>query len=683
MKKSQIAVLIVLAVLDLAVLCGLGFAVYSTTTHVPAQQQAVILPTATPSPTTPPPTPTEEVYEPVFEPGECPFTPPADVTVECGAVIVPEARAGDLHDTIRLAVAVYHSTSADHSPDPVIYLTGGPGGASVEASTFYYPKFAAPILKHRDIVFLDQRGTGLSEPLLDCPEIKELYLQDLIHATPAGEREPLYTETLLACHDRLVQEGANLSAYTSSANAADVHDVATALGYEQVNLYGISYGTRLALTVMRDFSTTVRSAVLDSVLPVEARPYLEGFDTGEQALNVLFTECAADAGCNTAYPDLEKVFHSLVEQLNNEPITVTASTPMGQPYTTTVDGVAFRNAVVWGLHISSLIPIVPQSIYDVRDGDYATLGYALSLPAWVYGDISLGMMVSVNCHEQIFTITPEEIDASLAQSHQTASVGLGDVYGTGQEMFSICEQWGAAPFDPLDNQPVVSDIPTLIISGEYDPTTPPSFGRQAAANLSHSYVYEIPGQGHAPSVGEESECPLSIIEAFLAVPTTDPYRVCVARMEGPRFILPFDSVDGNDITFEPFVDQEYGLEGVVPGGWESVMPGFYSRHAHPLDVVQIGMQTSFVAKDEWLDWLSTQFQQTGLGGPAQLAGEREANGFTWTLYTATYKNNLVDLALADAGGTTMLVLLLSNADEHATLYEQVFIPVVDALTPLN
>ena len=680
MKKSQIAVLIVLAVLYLVVLCGLGFAVYSTTTRTPDQPQAATLPTPSLTPS-PPPTPTEETYNPVFEPGECPFDPPADVTVECGYVIVPEARAGDLDDTIRLAVAVYHSASDNPAPDPVIYLTGGPGGQDVAQSDYYYDKFAAQIL-NRDIIFFDQRGTGLSEPMLDCPEIKELYLQNQMHAIPASEREPRYTETLMACRDRLVSEGANLAAYTSTASAADVNDIAGALGYERLNLYGISYGTRLALTVMRDFPTLVRSAVLDSVLPVEARSYLEGDDTIEQALNVLFAGCAADPKCHAAYPDLETVFYELVEQLNSAPVTVEALSET-RPYTTTVDGIEFKSAIVWGLYVSSLIPIVPQAIYDVRDGDYTMLGYTMSLPAWAYEDISLGMMASVNCHEQVFTITPEEIDASLAQSHQTASVGLNDVYGSGQELFSICEQWGAAPFDPLDDQPVVSDIPALIISGEYDPTTPPSYGQQAAANLSHSHMFEIPGQGHAPSVGEASECVLSIVAAFLDAPTGDPYRTCIANLESPQFVVPSESATGEEITFEPFVNQEYEIKGIVPSGWMDVGLSFYNRHTHPLDIVQIGMQTSLADKEEWLDWLSTQFQRVGLDGAPQFAGEREANGFIWTLYTAAYKGNPVDLALADADDTTMLVVLLSNNDEHAALYERVFVPVVDALLPLE
>ena len=176
---------------------------------------------------------------------------------------------------------------------------------------------------------------------------------------------------------------------------------------------------------------------------------------------------------------------------------------------------------------------------------------------------------------------------------------------------------------------------------------------------------------------------MSIVEAFLAVPTADPYRVCIARMEEPQFVLPFDSVGGDGVTFDLFVSQEYGVRGIVPRGWVEVGMGFYNRRAYPLDIVQIGMQASPASKEEWLEWFSTEFQRVGLDGAPQLAGEREANGLDWILYTATYDGNPVDLALAAADDVTVLVALLSNTDEHAALYDQVFVPVVDALLPLE
>jgi pimeloyl-ACP methyl ester carboxylesterase len=684
MTKRQKTILVVLAILNLAVLVGLGFTVYRTMTNLPEPLPLVRLPTPTntpPSTPTPAPTPTL-AYAPTFASADCLFRVPAGATVECGFVSVPEDRDGDLADTIRLSVAVYRSSSDSPAPDPVVYLHGGPGGRALGPLASRYEEFIVPLLKERDLVVFDQRGAGLSEPRLDCSELKLLYLDDLQHKLPADEREIRYTNALTTCHDRLVSDGANLAAYTSAASAADVRDVVTVLNYEQVNLYGVSYGTRLAQTVMRDFPEIVRSAVLDSVLPVEVNPYAESAATRTYVLSALFDACAADLACSAAYPELKTVFYDLVARLDAEPITVRVPNPLGgQSYDAIVNGAGLTSAVMWGLHSSSTIPLVPQAIYDVHAGDYSRLGYALALPAMIYEDTSLGVMISINCHEQIFTSTPEELEAGLAGYHLTEAVGLSSIYESGESLFSLCRMWDAAPFDPRETEPLVSDIPTLIFAGEYDPTTPSAFGRQLADNLGQARLVEFPGEGHAPSPDGAGGCPLSLALAFLDDPTAGLDKSCVSELDEPRFVVPFTSTAA--VRFKRFTDEEYGITGIVPRDWKAIGSGFYNRAASALDPTQLGIQSAHVTTAVWLHWLAKQYRYIGFddGQVPQFVGERQANGLTWGLHAAEFEGNPVDLALAEADGLTLLVVLLSVRSEHDAVYEALFLPVVDATLP--
>lgn len=629
-------------------------------------------PTVTLEPPTPTlkPTPTETSSSPTFVPTSCAFEIPEDAVIKCGLVRVPENRNLPLTstETISVSVAVYRSPRETLASDPVVFLQGGPGSPAIEWTTYFYQEFVAPILKRHDFIVLDQRGAGLSEPLLDCPALKMLYLQDMQQNFSAIERETRYTEVLQACRDRLTSDGVDLSAYTSVASAADVRDVVRALGYEQINLYGISYGTRWAQVVMRDYPELVRSAVLDSALPLNVRLYDETIPGIDRALAALFDDCAADPACDAAYPELETEFRALVEQLDSQPITVTATSPFnGQPYDITVSGSTLTTAIEWALHSPAHISLIPQAIHDIHHGDYTYLEHHLSLPLETYADLALGLKMSVDCHEQILVSTPADLQAEL--------------YGGGDVLFDICNTWGAAPFDPQQSKPLVSDTPTLILAGEYDPTTPATFGRQIHENLRHSYFFEFPERGHAPSIGAADSCPLEIVLTFLDDPASDPDSACIAEMEGSQFVVPFTGAE--EVTFESFTSDEYGVRGIIPEGWQAIGEGFYNRQASALDPTQLGIQSASVSAEEWVAWLSDQFQYTGFDADPMRAGEYNANGLTWTLYTAKFKEHPVDMALAERNGSTLLVVMLSQADERDALYEAVYLPVIDALKPID
>jgi len=225
---------------------------------------------ATPTVVAPEPTATvEPTQEPVatFEEAPCPFEVPEGAMVECGFVVVPEDHSDPTGPTIRLAVAVLKDQSGEHQPDPVMLLTGGPGEKTVANGPALAPVLA-PIHPNRDLILFDQRGVGLSEPALECPEFVQA-LFDLLDEPDPNVALQARFDALMACRDRLMSEGHNLSAYNTVQNAADVDAIRVALGYDQVNLYGGSYGSLLAQATMRDHPEGIRSVAINSVLPLE------------------------------------------------------------------------------------------------------------------------------------------------------------------------------------------------------------------------------------------------------------------------------------------------------------------------------------------------------------------------------------------------------------------------------
>ena len=657
----------------------------SPTPDVAATVQAAVAATQTAQPTnTPIPTPTItiRVDAPIYKQARCTFDIPQGADVECGFVNVPEDRNGDSANTIQIAVAIYHRAAGSPASAPVVYLQGGPGSSAVNWIPSFYEGYIAPITAKHDLIVFDQRGVGLSKPALDCPELTSAYLDELKHGLSNEMRTLRYSAALLACRDRLKEQGVNLAAYTTRASAADVHDLITALGYRQVNLYGTSYGGRLALTIMRDYPEMVRAAMLDSPVPLEAKTYNDAAANAESALNVLFEHCAADPACNAAYPKLETTFYDLVDRLSTQPITVEVANPLnGQPYEITLGGVGLMNGVIWGLSSSEYLPLVPQAISDVSQGDYTVLSYYAALPLATYSDVSLGLQASIDCHEQIFATTPKEIEDSFAAHPRTKAYGLSGVYGSPSTPFSICKTWGAAPFDPADNQPLHSAIPTLIIAGEYDPTTPPAYSRQIAQNLSHSYLFEFPGQGHAPSINVAPQCPLQMALEFLADPATRPDDACLKAMTDVPFITPLK--DSRAIQLESFTNAEYGIKGQRPVGWEPAEYNHYSRQRTILDPTQLGIQSDRISIQQWLTWLMGHFAQQGLKAAPQFVREHKANGLTWKLYVAESDGKPVDLAFAEAGERTLGVLLTSGPRDHQVLYDAVFLPVINSVVPIK
>lgn len=452
-------------------------------------------------------------YTPVFEPGPCRFGVPAGYDPQCGDLLVPENRARTATRMIRLHAAIFRSRSPNPAPDPVIHLAGGPGSSSLDSAGYMLRQGLNAVLDRSDLILFDQRGTGASQPLLDCPERETANPALLQRGLTAPGSSEIIVQAFRACRERLLAEGVDLSAYTSAASAADVDDLRQALGYAQVNLYGVSYGTRMALTILRDFPGSVRSAVLDSTYPPQAHLYTALPASAARAFDVFF------ARQNDRHPGLREAFYALVDQLNTRPAEVPYG-PGGANYTARLDGGLLMDVLLVGLYNPSVAETMPEMIAGVRQGDYTLLWNRLNL--YLDSSGAPGMTMAVQCAEEILFASPQD---AYAQP-ETVPPSVTEFFAASvQPLWEVCREWHPDSPDPRENQPVASDVPVLILAGAGDPITPPDWGRQAVQTLPRSRFVELPGQGHWTT--RSSACALSLALSFWQDPAADLDTTCV------------------------------------------------------------------------------------------------------------------------------------------------------------
>ena len=645
----------------------------------------IALPTDTTSPTPlvatilPSPIPTI-VYTPTFTSKPCTFNIPTGAVVNCGFLTVPEDRTDPNSLQIQLAVAVFRSTSANPEPDPVIFLQGGPGGEAVTMSAAAFSSFVKPFLETRDFITFDQRGTGMSKPTIDCDELEKASKQDLFGQIPASSRNMIFSNAIRSCHGMMTLSGIDLNAFNTTASADDLKDLVTALGYSQVDLYSASYGTRLALVTMRAHPEILRSVVLDSVVPVEAKFYYEDPSRYNSSLRALFDGCAADPKCAAAYPNLERDFWNLVAQLDAHPVSVTAPLLTGGKITETVSGSDLLGVITLGLlKWGWMIPTAPMSIDQIKAGDYSTFVAMQSSMPDEFKGINIGVYISMMCHEHILAGTPEELQAVLDTQKDLGKYYQWFFFGNAKDIFNTCEVWGSTPPAQGEKDPVISDIPSLIFEGAYDPVTPPSYGKQVAQNLSHSYYLEFPNQGHTPLFGDTTGCASSILQSFLTDPNHEPQQACMAELPSVNFVTPYNGDPPVKLT----VEEGFDVTAKMPVEWKKIFDGFYYRNNSPLDITQVAVFGIYADTNNILSLLSSKlYGYEGLDTAPNLVGTRKANGLTWSLYETTSYGRPVELAMADNGsGGSLVVVLFCHKDEHDALYQTVYLPIIDSAKP--
>lgn len=543
-----------------------------------------------------------------FEPARCPMPIPGDTVVDCGYLTVPERHENPDGQQIELAVAIVRATDPNPRPDPVVYLEGGPGGSALWGLEGWLD---IPLLESRDLILVDQRGTGYSIPGLFC----DVYEYDFDPETV----ETVEYET--ACAEAFTADGIDLGAYNSAQSAQDIVMLVEALGYDQVNLYGISYGTRLALTVLRDQPQIVRAAILDSPYP----PNIDGYEmqalNGFNAIEAMFAACKAEVSCALAFPDLRDRFYAWVESGD----TVLSDFGDGEER---VDGYQVISVLFDVLYDSAAIPYVPLALENLLNNDGFLFG---DLVSGVYEDdpaeqerydalyaltddlamaqlgmddydqfldyfdsaseaellelydaalaeasdeeyaevlrLHLGLDSAAELDAYLATVSDEVYDRLFDNVVSSLALGWIDVsdadgvfnsvtcveelpFNNRQEaelyglrlpatlrdslmegvyaQYDSCAIWGVEPAAAFENDPVQSDLPVLVLAGQFDPITPPLFAEAAAEALTNVQVVTVPGAGH--SVIDAGDCPASLTVAFFDNPASPVDTSCVSAL---------------------------------------------------------------------------------------------------------------------------------------------------------
>lgn len=479
-----------------------------------------------------------------FTPAPCPIAAIPGLRIDCGYLTVPESRSNFTGKTIRLAVAIMRSPNPNKAADPAVFLQGGPGGATLPLAEILAATYG-PTLAQRDIILMDQRGTGYSEPRLDCALFATASQRKLALAAESSELPDFIqaqVDVLAQCGQQLSEAGIDLAAYNSSENAADYEDLRLALGYGPWNVIGASYGSHLALAMLRFRPETLRSVVLDSADPYQVTFQTEAFSSYNRTLSVLAADCAAQPSCNRAYPNLLQTFDALYERLNANEAQVPVIDPATNQVVTylPVSGVTFSNLVFQLFYSTSVIPLMPALIGETAKGNYSLLGLILGILLVGQGDIppqagqALGMLTAVQCNEDVTFASRKDFVKARDKNQRAAALAFQVVFHEG--FLDVCDAWGLNNPNKDENKAVHSDRPVMIISGTNDPITPPEYAKIAASTLKNSFIVSYPRGGHVPSIG--SPCLAHAVATFIATPDQQPDTSCIAQETPQPFVTP-------------------------------------------------------------------------------------------------------------------------------------------------
>jgi pimeloyl-ACP methyl ester carboxylesterase len=437
----------------------------------------------------------------------------SEVAVEarCGTYEVWENRNAASGRRIPLNVVVLPALGSDRRADPLVVLQGGPGDAPSFNVPFYSRVFSG-VHKSRDLVLIDLRGTGRSRALT-CPE---LALPD-----PAGalDEHMLNSSALSACRARLERD-ADLRFYTTEHAVDDLAEVLQALGYAQVNLFGTSYGTRAAQVLMRRHPTRVRTASLKGVVPPSMANPAAHARAGEQAWQALVARCSRDPGCAGAFPSLDADFRSLLARLDRAPMVGDLpEVPDRRATRVTITRGLFAEAFRVGLYSPEGLAGAPATVARLVRADGRTL--ANSVIGWrlAFGGerLAAGFFLSVTCTEDI-PFLPGDWTPLVAGT-------FGGDYRL-REQVDACKVWPRGTVSAGHREPLRSNVPTLLLSGELDPVTPPAGADEVLRGLSRGRHVVVRNNGHP--IGTAAACTGRMIAAFVERGSADDLDISCA-----------------------------------------------------------------------------------------------------------------------------------------------------------
>lgn len=493
------------------------------------------------------------------------LSPPEGLGAECGFVGVPERRGHGAARRIDLAVAVLAPVEGGAATDggstpPLFMAQGGPGAGTI--ASFGQVLLDDPDLRpatDRALVLWDQRGTGYSKPALTCPELADAERAGAASASSAASEEAAFFAAMQACGARLRAAGVDLAGYQSAESADDVETIRQTLGYERIAFYGVSYGTELGQFLMRRHPGTLSAVVLDAVVPLDYDLFIEPAFAQQRIGEKYLRGCAREARCARAFPDLGARYLALIDRLNAQPAEIMVAplpgdeVALGPPVPVLLTGEMLEGAIYGALY-TDMHDLVPLIIDRADKGDY-TLVATLLLPMALF-DTSLaeGMHMTVTCADH-GNVDPASVDFAgvlprLAETTRAQAAVAA----------RVCRDWGIPLLPRSDLEPVRSDLPVLLLSGDFDPITPPAYAEKLLPDLPNAVHVVFPAGAHGQAMTDP--CANRLIAAFLDDPLSPIDAACAARPAG-RFVTTDDVIFLG--TLRRVMASE-GLQGIAVSG---------------------------------------------------------------------------------------------------------------------
>lgn len=418
--------------------------------------------------------------------------------VLCGTHEVFEDRRGRQGRRIAIKIVIFPATGPSKQGDPLFYIPGGPGSSATEDAPYIARKFAK-IREGRDLVFVDQRGTGGSNAL-NC---------DFFN--PADPRSYLLfyfpLDDVKKCREQL-EPRADLKLYTTAIAMDDLDEVRAGLGYDKINIFGGSYGTRAALVFLKAHPRHVRAVVLHGVAPTDQTMPRDFPQDTERALNGVIADCLADDACRGAFPNAPADARAVLERLIKGPVAVEVTSKPGESITVDLSRDLAAEAVRYMLYQSDSAGRVPLFLHLGAEGNFAPLAEAaINYRRWIVATGSNGMYLSVTCAEDLPWVKPG------AGERNAENTFLGG-YRLVQQR-AACALWPRGEIPRNYAEPTRSGVPALITTGMWDPVTPPAYGDRAAKYLPNSLHVVVPHGGHGFNGLNGLDCIDNLTDSFI------------------------------------------------------------------------------------------------------------------------------------------------------------------------
>ncbi len=475
---------------------------------------------------------------------------------DCGFLYVAEVRESPDGNVVRIPVINFRSTSTYRKLDPVLFINGGPGASSLTElpwAALWYEQLTEMEywLGNRDLIVFDHRGAGGSKPSFECPQYD--WLSPYLGSEVSLEE---HLKPLFACRDGLAEDGVDLSAYNTDSIVADIEDLQNELGIESWNVWGASYGSRIALALLRADPEGIRSLILEGVLPPGIGDKTNDPKSFVESLTRVFSVCRNRERCNSLYPRLERQLFETVEALRKNPISLEVKRrsivddefQKGEGVKVQVDDVLFLDIIFEQLYSSVGISELPRLIFGASKGYFNPLREAIQsedLSNWLVRTLA---SKTIHCNDGVQPSSDNRPNDWVPPPYLRR-------WGDTERLYDACDRWTKGLQKEPRRATSYPEVPTILLAGAFDPVTPPKLAVEVHKSLPMGFLYVLPGTSHDAS---GKRCAQSIMRDFLNNPREEAVNDCLLVEELSVFKDPGFHPTSEPETFRDAAPEERG-----------------------------------------------------------------------------------------------------------------------------